>query len=127
MSEIVLDASAILAAILREPGGERVGRLTGSLLVSAVNYAETGSRLSDLGFERSFLSGAASMLGLQIVPLDGRLAEDIAGLRAQTRSRGLSLGDRACLALAISRKARALTADPAWQGIDLPVEIELVR
>jgi PIN domain nuclease of toxin-antitoxin system len=127
VSEIVLDASAILAAILREPGGERIGRLTGSLLVSAVNYAEVGSRLSDLGFERSFLPNAVTMLGFEVVPLDARQAEDIAGLRAQTRSAGLSLGDRACLALAISRNAKALTADRAWQGLSVPAEIELVR
>jgi ribonuclease VapC len=124
---MVLDASAILAAVLREPGGERVGRLTGSLLVSAVNYAEVGSRLCDLGFEQSFLRGVASMLGFQIVPLDAQLAEGIADLRAQTRGAGLSLGDRACLALAMSRGAVALTADRAWQKVDLPVEIELVR
>jgi PIN domain nuclease of toxin-antitoxin system len=124
---MVLDASAILAAILNEPGGERIGLLTGSLLVSAVNYAEIGSRLSDLGFERSFLSETASTLGLQIVPLDARQAEDVADLRVRTRAAGLSLGDRACLALAISRKAKTLTADRAWQQVDLPIEIELVR
>jgi PIN domain nuclease of toxin-antitoxin system len=124
---MVLDASAILAAILREPGGERIGALTGSLLVSAVNYAEVGSRLSDLGFERSFLSDTASMLGLEIVPLDSRQAEDVADLRHATRPHGLSLGDRACLALAAARGAVALTADRAWHKLDLPVEVRLVR
>jgi PIN domain nuclease of toxin-antitoxin system len=124
---MVLDASAILAAILSEPGGERIGVLTGSLLVSAVNYAEVGSRLSDLGFERSFLSETVATLGLQVVPLDARQAEDVVDLRAHTRGAGLSLGDRACLALAMSRKAKALTADRAWRQAELPIEIELIR
>ena len=127
MSEVVLDASAILAAVLHEPGGERIGQSKESLLVSTVNYAEVGSRLSDLGFEKSYLTKTVSMLGLQVVPFDIEQANNSAEFRADTRNAGLSLGDRACLALAASRGAVALTADRAWQRLDLPIEIEQLR
>lgn len=127
MGETVLDASVILAAILHEPGGERVGQLTGNLLLSAVNYAEIGARLSDLGHPRSLLEDTVSMLGLLVVPFDDEQARSTVELRRQTRSSGLSLGDRACLALADTRRAVALTADRAWRHLELSVHVELVR
>lgn len=127
MSEAVLDASVVLAAMLRESGGAAVGQLTGVILVSAVNHAEVWSKLADLGIETAKVESSISMMGLEVVAFDREQAESVAQLRAVTRAAGLSLGDRACLALAISRNAKALTADRAWQGIELPVEIELVR
>jgi PIN domain nuclease of toxin-antitoxin system len=127
VSETVLDASAILAAILGEPGGERVGQLTGSLLLSTVNYAEVGARLADLGHPSSLLGDAVSMLGLQVMPFDAEQARSSVDLRAETRGLGLSLGDRACLALAVTRRAVALTADRAWGEVELPIQVEVVR
>lgn len=124
---MVLDASAILAAMLGEAGGERIGQLTGTLLVSAVNYAEVGAKLSDLGYEASLLAGAGSLLNLQVVPFDIKQAEISTELRRETRKYGLSLGDRSCLALASSRGAPALTADRAWKNFELPIEIEMMR
>lgn len=127
MSETVLDASAVLAAVLKEAGGARVAELTGSILVSAVNHAEVWTRLLDLNVERSAAETSIGMLGIEIVAFDAAQAESAAALRAQTRSAGLSLGDRACLALAISRGAPAMTADRTWSTIELPVQVELVR
>lgn len=127
MSESVLDASAILAAVLGEPGGQRVLQLVAPLVVSAVNFAEVGTKLSDLGHEPTILHETLSMLGLQVIPFDAGQAVKVADLWADTKSAGLSLGDRACIVLAASRGAVAITADNAWANLTLPAQIELVR
>ena len=127
MSEAVLDASVVLAAVLGEAGGEAVGTLPSAGLVSAVNYAEVLTRLDDLGVAADAAEASISLLGLEVVDFDAAQARHAAGLRAATRSSGLSLGDRACLALALSRKASAFTADRAWTEASVPVEIRLIR
>lgn len=127
MSEVVLDASVIIAAVLREPGGERAVGHSLPPLVSAVNYAEVLTRLVDLGRHSNAVHEALSLVPMEIVGFEQRHAEISAELRSETKPYGLSLGDRACLALAISRKAKALTADRAWERIALPIEIEFVR
>jgi len=127
VSEIVLDASVIIAAVLQEPGGEHAVGHPLPPLVSAVNYAEALTRLVDLGRHSNAVYEALSLVPMEIVGFEQHQAEISAELRSATRSHGLSLGDRACLALAVSRKAKALTADRAWEQLALPIEIELVR
>lgn len=127
MSEVVLDASVVLAAVLQEAGGEVVGDLAGPVLLSAVNYAEVRSRLSDLGVSDALAAETIDTLGLDIVAFDLAQARHAGELRRATREAGLSLGDRACLALAASRKAPAMTADRAWQRAALPIDIQFVR
>jgi PIN domain nuclease of toxin-antitoxin system len=127
VSEIVLDASVIIAALLKEPGGESALGHEHPPFVSAVNYAEALTRLTDRGLGREAVHRALTFVPMEIVGFEKEQAESAADLRPATRSHGLSLGDRACLALAMSRNAKALTADRAWQEIDVPVQIELVR
>ena len=125
----VLDASAILAWILREPGSERVRELmaTGNCLLSAVNAAEIITKLADKDRPETALRQVIAHIGAECLPFDAAQATEAGLLRPLTRHLGLSLGDRACLALAVSRGALVLTADRAWKRIDLPVQIELVR
>lgn len=127
MTDAVLDASAVLAAILGEPGASAVANLTGLGLLSTVNYAEVRTRLSDLGVADSIAEKSIAILGLEIVAFDLAQAQQAAGLRQATRSLGLSLGDRACLALAAVRKLPAVTADRAWQQADLSIDIQIIR
>lgn len=127
MIDVVLDASVIVAAVLREPGGDRAVGHARSPLVSAVNYAEVCTRLTDVGMKSETIEGALGMLRLDVVAFDKEQADRVAALRPATRTAGLSLGDRACLALAASREAVALTADHAWRDLKLPVRIEFVR
>ncbi len=126
MSSVVLDASAVLAFLQREPGGVVAEHLSAAV-ISAVNVAEVASRLSDRGVPDGGAREAISALCLEIAAFDHDLAYASAALRPATRRLGLSLGDRACLALAKREGLPALTADRAWASLDMGVEIRLVR
>ena len=127
MSSVVLDASAVLAFLQREPGGAVVAEHLSAAVISAVNVAEVATRLSDRGIPDGGAREAISALRLEIAAFDHELAYTSAALRPATRRLGLSLGDRACLALAKREGLPALTADRAWASLDVGVEIHLVR
>lgn len=127
-SSYVVDASALLAAILHEPGGDVVSRaVRDGGFIGSVNLSETVSRLFELAFDESQVTVALQVLDLAVVDLDSDLAWLAARLRASTRSAGLSLGDRACLALAATLNLPALTADRNWANVDVGVEVVLCR
>jgi PIN domain nuclease of toxin-antitoxin system len=127
MSDVVLDASVLLAAVLEEPGHEAMLALRDPGLVSAVNLAEARARLADAGYDRPSIDTSIGLLNIAVIDFDAEQAVMSADLRPSTRPAGLSLGDRACLALAQKRSAVALTADRAWARLDAPVEVRLVR
>lgn len=124
---IVLDASALLALLFREPGAERVAASLAQAAISAVNLAEVLGRLVRDGRPLAEAVHRLAALGLEVVPLDAERAAAVAGLEPLTRPAGLSLGDRCCLALALERGVPALTADGAWQRLPHPVRVELIR
>ena len=124
---VVFDASAILTMALREPGHQALLRLERVILVSTVNLAEVRSRLWDKEESETMIDEMLRRIDMSVVAFDAEQAKLAADLRPQTRRFGLSLGDRACLALGIVRKATVYTADRAWSRLDLPVEIKLVR
>lgn len=129
---VVLDASALLAVFREEPGHERVSeRIADGALVSALNWAEVLSRLVDLGgdpFETVAMALPQTASGtIEVVPFGDVEARESAKLRGRTRSLGLSLADRAALALALSRRLPLLTADRVWKSLRLPVTIEVIR
>lgn len=129
----VLDASAVLAYLQGEAGAERVATaLTQGTAISAVNWAEVLSKLSERGKSPQQVSVQLRALGLldqaiQIYPVDEALALMIAELLPSTRTAGLSLGDRACLALALKLNLPALTADKAWSKVSAGVMVQLIR
>ncbi len=125
--EAVLDASALLALLQGEAGAERVAATIPGARISTVNLAEVAGKLADAGMPRGVVEEVLSGLGLQVVPLDRGAAIDVGLLRPVTRSRGLSLGDRACLVLGLRSGLPVLTSDQAWSGIDIGVEIEAIR
>lgn len=127
MNSVVLDASAIIAFLLQEPGAAIVGEYLTDGIASAVNIAEVGARLSDLDMGDVQIRRSMSVLGLEIRPFDLEAAYAVAVMRAKTRNKGLSLGDRACLALANQLSVPALTADRVWAELDIDVEIQLIR
>jgi PIN domain nuclease of toxin-antitoxin system len=123
----VLDGSALLALLWSESGGEIVEASLADASMSAVNFAEVGAKLSDRGIAGGDIEVFLADLPLKIIPFDVEQARISSALRDETRQFGLSLGDRACLALAILQSARILTADRAWLNIDLPLEIASIR
>ena len=127
MNSVVLDASAIIAFLRQEPGAAIVGEYLTDGMASAVNIAEVGTRLSDLDMGDAQIRRSISVLGLEIKPFDLEAAYAVAMMRAKTRNKGLSLGDRACLALANQLGIPALTADRVWAELDIDADIQLIR
>ncbi|QQS31702.1 MAG: type II toxin-antitoxin system VapC family toxin [Acidobacteriota bacterium] len=126
MSDLILDASAVLAFLNNENGADVVERLIPDAKISSVNVAEVITRSLDLGHTLESAHKAFSMLGLEVISFDERQAIKAAELRTVTRVQGLSLGDRSCLSCAIVRNATAVTADRQWTKFDL-CPIELIR
>lgn len=127
MTSAVLDASALLAVMNGERGADQVIPMLGTALLSAVNYAEVTSKLIGGGFEREAAREAVLALGVRIADFDIDLADRTGELRPLTRHRGLSLGDRACLALAERENTPVLTTDASWREVIPTVEIRLIR
>jgi len=127
VSKFVLDASALLALLNEEPGARMVQDVLPDALISTVNLTEVIARLSLSGMPEDKIRDALSLLGLDIMPFDGTQAFQAGILANHTHPYGLSLGDRACLALALATNSVALTADKVWQKLDVDVEIELIR
>jgi ribonuclease VapC len=115
VNNIVLDASALLAVLNAEPGAEK---LTPQLLsvasCSTVNLAEVQGKLVARGIDPRAAWFAASGTIRDAAVFTAEHAETAGGLIAQTRALGLSLGDRACLALALALKAPVYTTDRSW-------------
>ena len=123
----VLDASALLALLNDEPGADVVARTVPHGVVCAVNHSEVVAKLSEAGLPDSDIVAALGGLGLEVVPFDEALSLAAGLLRTVTAHLGLSLGDRACLALAQARGLPALTADRVWLDLDLEVEVRAIR
>ncbi|MCW5691511.1 MAG: type II toxin-antitoxin system VapC family toxin [Pseudolabrys sp.] len=124
---IVLDASAVLAAVNNERGADRVIAALEVASISTVNYAEVVTRMIDWGFTADEARMSIEAMGVAIFPYDEELALRTGELRMSTKRFGLSLADRACLALAERERAVVLTADRQWSGLDLEIDIQLIR
>ncbi len=124
---LVLDASAIMALILDEPGSHRVVSVLGEAFASTVSLAEIAAKLAERGMDRESFASLPSRLPVQYAPFDETQAMLSGLLRPLTRHKGLSLGDRCCLALALDRGIGVMTADRAWAGLDLGIPIEVIR
>lgn len=123
----VLDASALLAFLFREPGKETVAGLLAGGLMSTVNLSEVLGRVARDGHPTAPLLARLLGAGLIMVPFDVDQAARAADLVPITRPLGLSLGDRACLALGLARREAIYTADAAWKKLDLGLPIHVLR
>ena len=129
MSKIVLDTSAVLAWLFQENGADQVLPVleAGSGIISSVNYAELVGKLFDQGMPVEIIRETLFDLELEVVDYDTAQAFETGVLRTVSKAFGLSLGDRACLALAIAQKLPVLTADRVWLNVPVPTEVRVIR
>lgn len=130
MNKIVLDASALLAILHEERGAEVFSQqfsLLENATMSAVNVAEVYGKLVGSGIRSDDAWAAVIATVAEIADFDTRQAKIAGSIVPQTRPLGLSLGDRACLALGIVLKAPVYTADKAWKKLSLGVAIRIIR
>jgi ribonuclease VapC len=127
VSEIVLDASALMAVLREEPGAAAIEAVLDHAAISAVNLSEVQAKLVERGTAAELAWSSLTDLDLGVVDFDVPQAKVAGDLRRLTRVQGLSLGDRACLALALALGLPAMTADRAWAGIEVGIEIRTIR
>ncbi|HZK99114.1 MAG TPA: type II toxin-antitoxin system VapC family toxin [Caulobacteraceae bacterium] len=129
MTSRVLDASALLALLLKEPGAEKVGAVLDGAVMGVVNLAEVVTHYAKLGADRGDIEAMLRPLPIRLEPVDAELSYMAGMLRPITLPSGLSLGDRYCLALAKRLGVAALTAERRWPDVAgvAGVEIELIR
>jgi ribonuclease VapC len=127
VGEIVVDASAALAFLRNEPGGERVPSFLARGTMSVVNYAEVAQRFWRDDLDPTQRLADLTDLGLQVVRLESDVALLAAELIRKTKPFGCSLADRICLAEGLVRNLPVLTADRPWDQIGLTVRIERLR
>ena len=124
---LLLDSSAVLALLFAETGGDHVAAVLPGAAISSVNLSEVVAKMHDRGLGPELVAANLSDLELTVIPFDRAMAERAGALREPTRANGLSLGDRACLATAEACGRSVLTADRAWQTVDVGVVIAQLR
>jgi ribonuclease VapC len=128
MSSCVLDASALIALFHEEPGSDKVAQaIDDGAVLSTVNLSEVASKLNELGTPETLIQTAINVLELTLVDFNTELAYKVGLLRPLTKSAGLSLGDRACLALAQHLHLPALTTNRVWKDLLPDVTVQLIR
>ena len=129
MTNVVLDSSAILAVIQDEPGQEVVLPVLEGALVSTVNLAEVATCIAKLGVPKDVVHTTIAKLPIHPCNFGYDLVCFTGALIQETRQFGLSLGDRACLALGMMRKIPVFTADRVWKELEnsLDIQVQLVR
>jgi PIN domain nuclease of toxin-antitoxin system len=127
VTSVVLDASAILAFLLQEPGGDAVVPMLADGVMSAVCYSEVIVKLMDRGASLEEAMNCILPFQLGIAAFDDELAAVAASLRPISRSIGLSFADRACLALGLSLGCPVMTADRNWSKLKINVKIMQIR
>ena len=129
MPRAVLDASAVLAVVLEEPGADIVAEaLRSGAAMSSVNVAEVAARLDQDGWSESEVALVFESLGIEVLPFDREAALLSGRLRGATRRFGLGLGDRACLATGRLHGCPVLTSDRSWQKLEVAgLDIRCIR
>lgn len=123
----ILDSSVLIAVLRDEHADPDILDVVQGAMMSAVNVAEVWTKIHDLGLTHAPKTEIMFSLLSSIVPFTEAQARVAADLRIATRHAGLSLGDRACLALALSVGGKVYTADRQWAGLTVDCDIHLIR
>jgi ribonuclease VapC len=123
----MLDASAVLAMMLGEDGGDQVRERLAASQISAVNLSEVVAKLQEGGVPDEVITSSLAELNFDVIAFNQSQAVRAGLLRTSTRSNGLSLGDRACLSAAELCNAVAVTTDRAWGKLELNIVVEVLR
>lgn len=123
----MLDASALLAYLHREPGCREVQAVLPRAAIGAVNLCEVMTKLVEAGLGEFEALTTLRSLRLPVVPFDRGLALHAGALRTLTKPLGMSLGDRACVALGMRLSLPVLTTDRKWQALSPDVQIQVIR
>jgi PIN domain nuclease of toxin-antitoxin system len=124
---VVLDASALLAYLQDEPGGDRVDGVLAESVISSVNWAEVIQKSIAARVEVDGMLDDLQSLGLMVEPFTLEDGEMAGRLWEQTRSAGLSLGDRACLSVGLRLGIPVLTGERTWATLDLALDVQVIR
>lgn len=124
---VVLDASALLAYLLQEPGAEVVDGLLRDARMTSVNWAEVVQKALSAGVEVQGMREELQALGMQVEPFLATDGECAGQLWPLTRQQGLSLSDRACLSLGLRLGLTVVTCDRAWAELPLELEVQVLR
>jgi PIN domain nuclease of toxin-antitoxin system len=124
---VVLDASALLAYLLHEPGAEVVDGLLGDARMASVNWAEVVQKSLSAGVDVEGMREELQSLGMGVEPFLAVDGERAGQLWPITQQQGLSLGDRACLSLALRLDLKVVTCDRAWAQLPLELEAQILR
>ena len=127
MSNVIMDASAILAFLNQESGSEQITDLIENATISTINLSEVIAKLAEIGISETEILQILSDLNLKIVPFDKPQAHIAGMLRPITKPLGLSLGDQACLGLGLVLNQPVITADRQWSQLNLNLEIRVIR
>lgn len=119
MTSAVLDASAVLALVRDEPGGDKVAQHVGRATISAVNLQEVVKDLMLSGLDHLVIRELLAELRLDVRAHDADAAYAAAALHEHTKRYGRGPGDRSCMALAIALGVPAVTADREWRKVEV--------
>ena len=123
----MLDASAVLALLFEEPGAETVEQRLAHAGICAANQSEVVAKLAERGAKAKEIEVLLAGVGAQTLTVDAPLAFAAGLLGPATLALGLSLGDRLCLATALSLEVPVLTTDRAWRELDIGARVEVIR
>jgi PIN domain nuclease of toxin-antitoxin system len=123
----VLDASALIALLRREPGADIVRKRLADALISAVNYSEVLKKTIEVGGVPGLVQTYVQNISLKIAPFDEEQAAASAALYHKTKPHGMSFADRACLALGVKQGADVMTTDRKMGLVDLPIKVKVIR
>jgi ribonuclease VapC len=127
VARVVLDSSAVLAVLQLEKGADVVMDNLKEAAISAINLTEVATKLVEKGHTIAEARRAIAMLGMAVESIDERQSYAAAALRLETKVKGLSIGDRHCLALGAKLGATVVTADQNWKQVKIGVDVKLIR